>query len=60
MTMILESLYPGEEITDISTLDESAAYFILRVSGNGETVEIPLTGFYEFMKIDLDKTEIIF
>lgn len=60
MTMILESLYPGEEIIDISTLDESAAYFILRVSGNGETIEIPLTGFYEFMKIELDKTEIIF
>lgn len=60
MESILEAFYPGEDVTDISTLDESAAYFILRVSGNGETIEIPLTGFYEFMKIELDKTEIIF
>lgn len=60
MESILEAFYPGEDVTDISALDETAAYFILRVSGNGETVEIPLTGFYEFIKIELDKTEIIF
>lgn len=60
MESVLEAFYPGEDVTDISALDESAAYFVLRISGNGETVEIPLTGFYEFMKVELDKTEIIF
>lgn len=60
MEIILEAFYPGEDVTDISALDETEAYFILRVSGNGETIEIPLTGFYEFIKIELDKTEIIF
>ena len=58
--MILEGFYPGEEISDITVLDYAQDYFILRVSGNGETFELPLAGFYEILHITLDKTEIVF
>lgn len=57
---ILEALYPGEEITDISAIDEEAIYFVVRVSGGGQTVDIPINGFYEWMSVELDKSEIIF
>ena len=60
MEMILEGFYPGEEISDITALDYAQDYFILRVSGNGETFELPLAGFYEILHITLDKTEIVF
>lgn len=60
MESILEAFYSGEDVTDISALDETEAYFILRVFGNGKTFELPLAGFYEILHITLDKTEIIF
>lgn len=60
MEMILEGFYPGEEISDITALDYAADYFVLRVSGNGKTFELPLSGFYEILHITLDKTEIVF
>lgn len=60
MEMILEGFYPGEEISDITALDYAQDYFILRVSGNGKTFELPLSGFYEILHITLDKTEIVF
>ena len=60
MEMILEGFYPGEEVTDITALDYAQDYFILRVSGNGKTFELPLAGFYEILHITLDKTEIVF
>lgn len=60
MEMILEGFYPGEEISDITALDYAADYFVLRVSGNGKTFELPLSGFYEILHIMLDKTEIVF
>ena len=60
MEMILEGFYPGEEISDITALDYAQDYFILRVSGNGKTFELPLAGFYEILHITLDKTEIVF
>lgn len=60
MEMILEGFYPGEEISDITVLDYAQDYFILRVSGNGETFELPLAGFYEILHITIDKTEIVF
>lgn len=60
MEMILEGFYPGEEISDITALDYAADYFVLRVSGNGKTFELPLAGFYEILHITLDKTEIVF
>lgn len=60
MEMILEGFYPGEEVTDITALDYTQDYFILRVSGNGKTFELPLAGFYEILHITLDKTEIVF
>lgn len=60
MEMILEGFYPGEEISDITVLDYAQDYFILRVSGNGKTFELPLAGFYEILHITLDKTEIVF
>lgn len=60
MEMILEGFYPGEDVTDITALDYAQDYFILRVSGNGKTFELPLAGFYEILHITLDKTEIVF
>lgn len=60
MTEILSAFYTGEEITDVTALDGETAYFILRISTGEKTLEIPLTGFYEYLKIELDKTEIIF
>lgn len=60
MEMILEGFYTGEEISDITALDYAADYFVLRVSGNGKTFELPLSGFYEILHIMLDKTEIVF
>lgn len=58
--MILEGFYPGEEISDITALDYAADYFVLRVSGNGETFELPISGLYEFLHIILDPSEVIF
>lgn len=60
MQKILEGFYDGEEISDITSLDGSLAYFILRVSAEEEVVEIPIAGFYEILNITLDKTEIVF
>lgn len=60
MEMILEGFYPGEEISDITALDYAADYFVLRVSGNGETFELPISGLYEFLHIILDPSEVIF
>lgn len=60
MQKILEGFYDGEEISDITALDYAADYFVLRVSGNGKTFELPLSGFYELLHITLDKTEIVF
>ena len=60
MQKILEGFYPGEEISDITSLDGSSAYFVLRVTADEEVVEIPITGFYEILNITLDKTEIVF
>lgn len=60
MEMILEGFYPGEEISDITALDYAADYFVLRVSGNGETFELPISGLYEFLHITLDPSEVIF
>lgn len=60
MEMILEGFYTGEEISDITALDYAADYFVLRVSGNGKTFELPFSGFYEILHIMLDKTEIVF
>ena len=60
MEMILEGFYPGEEISDITVLDYSEDYFMLRVSGNGETFELPISGFYEVLHITLDPSEVIF
>ena len=60
MTEVLSGFYSGEEITDVTTLNDETAYFILRISTDGKTLEIPLAGFYEFLKIELDKTEIVF
>lgn len=57
---ILETVYKDEEITDISAIDEEAIYFVVRVSGDGQTVDIPINGFYAWMSIELDKPEIIF
>ena len=57
----LQAIYPGEEITDISSIDADATYFVVKVTGNGgQTVEIPINGFYAWMSIELDKSEIIF
>ena len=60
MTEVLSGFYSGEDITDVTTLNDETAYFILRISADGKTLEIPLAGFYEFLKIELDKTEIVF
>lgn len=60
MEMILEGFYPGEEISDITALDYAQDYFILRVSGNGKTFELPLSGFYEILHITLDPSEVFF
>lgn len=58
---ILQIIYPGEEITDISSIDSDAAYFVVKVTGNGgQTAEIPINGFYAWMSIELDKSEIVF
>lgn len=60
MQKILEGFYDGEEISDITALDGSSAYFVLRVSADEDVVEIPIMGFYELLNITLDKTEIVF
>ena len=60
MAKILESFYPEEEITDMTALDGAATYFVLRVTGNGKTIDIPLTGFYEYLQITITPEEIIF
>lgn len=60
MQKILQALYPGEEITDISAIDKDAVYFIVRVTGDGQTVELPVRGFYAWMSIELDKPEMVF
>lgn len=60
MTSILEKLYPGETITEVPELDTEAAYFLLRVSGGGKNVEIPLTGFIAWIAIEVNPPEIIF
>ena len=60
MQKILEGFYDGEEISDITALDGSSVYFVLRVSADEDVVEIPIMGFYEILNITLDKTEIVF
>ena len=60
MYKVLSGYYDGEDITEITSLDPEAVYFVVRISGNDEIIEIPLTGFYEVFNLTLDKTEIIF
>lgn len=60
MQQILEAYYTGEEITGITTLSEEAAYFVIRVSSDEDSISIPISGFYGVFTIELDKTEIIF
>lgn len=57
---VMQAIYPGEEIADISAIDKDAVYFIVRITGDGQTVELPINGFYAWMSIELDKPEIIF
>lgn len=57
---VLQSLHPEETITDISAIDDNASYFIIKVTGNGQTAELLVSGFYAYLHLELDQTEIIF
>lgn len=60
MYKVLSGYYDGEDITEITSLDPESVYFVVRISGNDEIIEIPLSGFYEFLHITLDPSEVIF
>lgn len=60
ISAVLSNVFSGEEITDVSAVDEDAAYFVLRVSAGGQTIEIPITDFYTYLSVELDREEIIF
>lgn len=57
---VMQALYPDEEITDISEIDSEKAYFSLLLTSNGARVEIPLSGFYAWISVALDREEISF
>lgn len=59
LEVILEQKFQCE-ITEITAVQDDIAYFVLRLTIDGKTIDIPLDGFYEWMKVTLGPEEITF
>lgn len=59
LEVILEKKYLCD-ITEITAVQDDIAYFVLRMTVDGKTIDIPLDGFYEWMKVSLEPEEITF
>lgn len=59
LEVILEKKYLCD-ITEITAVQDDIAYFVLRMTVDEKVIDIPLDGFYEWMKVSLEPEEITF